>query len=338
MGLSPGTRLGPYEILAPLGAGGMGEVYRARDTQLQRDVAVKLLSDALARDPEHLARFGREARMLAALNHPNIAAIYGLEERDGVRFLVLELIEGEPLDARLSAGPLPFSEALDFAGQIADALAAAHEKGVIHRDLKPSNVRVTPEGRAKVLDFGLAKAVDPQDSSSAADPANSPTLTAHVTQLGMILGTAAYMAPEQAKGRAVDRRADIWAFGVVLYEMLTGRRAFAGDDLSDVLASVLKSEPVWTALPIDTPPPVQRLLRRCLEKDPRRRLSAIGDARLELDEHEPAALATTVVAPIAVAIRPPLGPASGRRSPPFSSPPASPHSCGPGRPWVIAVI
>jgi Tol biopolymer transport system component len=277
MTLAAGTRLGPYEILAPLGAGGMGEVYRARDPQLQRDVAVKLLSDALARDPEQLARFGREARMLAALNHPNIAAIYGLDERDGVRFLVLELVEGEPLDARLAAGPMPISEALELASQIADALAAAHEKGVIHRDLKPSNVHVTPEGRAKVLDFGLAKAVD--ESAAASAVITSP---ASMTAAGTILGTPAYMSPEQARGKAVDKRTDLWSFGCLLYEMLSGRRAFAGETVPDCLAAILHDEPDWKHLPRATPASVRRILRRCLEKDPEQRLRDAKDVQVEI--------------------------------------------------------
>ncbi|MFY9550493.1 MAG: protein kinase [Thermoanaerobaculia bacterium] len=279
MSLAAGARLGPYEILSPLGAGGMGEVYRANDTQLQRDVAIKLLSDALARDPEHLARFAREARMLAAVNHPNIAAIYGLDERDGVRFLVLELVEGEPLDARLAAGALPVSEALELAGQIAGALAAAHEKGVVHRDLKPSNVRVTPEGRAKVLDFGLAKPVD--DSAAASAVITSP---ASMTAAGTILGTPAYMSPEQARGRAVDKRTDLWSFGCLVYEMLSGQRAFEGETIPDYLAAILHEEPDWKRLPSATPPSVRRILRRCLEKDPEQRLREAKDAQVEIQE------------------------------------------------------
>jgi serine/threonine protein kinase/Tol biopolymer transport system component len=312
MPLTSGQRLGPYEVVGVLGAGGMGEVYRARDTKLNREVAIKVLSASFVHDTERLARFTREAQTLAALNHPNIAQVYGLEGQDGREgqdkrqlALVMELVEGEDLSQRLARGAIPLDEVLPIARQIADALEAAHEQGIVHRDLKPANLKVKSDGTVKVLDFGLAKAVGPASSSSAGDPANSPTLTAQATQLGMILGTAAYMAPEQAKGRPADRRADIWAFGVVLYEMLTGRRAFEGDDLSEVLASVLKSEPAWTAVPIDTPPSVRRLLRRCLEKDPRRRLSSIGDARLELDEHEPATSAIMATA-IAPAVRPSL--------------------------------
>src|SRR5216110_3671474 len=239
MTLSAGTRLGPYEILSPLGAGGMGEVYRARDTKLNRDVAIKVLPDLFASDAERLARFTREAQTLASLNHPHIAAIYGLEESGGVRALVMELVDGEDLSQRIARGAIPVDDALPIAKQIADALEAAHEQGIIHRDLKPANIKVRNDGTVKVLDFGLAKAMDPAGASSA-DAMNSPTLTARATQLGMILGTAAYMAPEQARGKAVDKRADIWSFGVVVFEMLTGRRAFRGDDVSDVLAAVLR--------------------------------------------------------------------------------------------------
>lgn len=226
MTLPVGTRVGPYEVIEAIGAGGMGEVYRARDTKLDRDVAIKILPEIFAQDPERLTRFGREAKTLASLNHPNIAAIYGIEDRA----LVMELVEGDDLSVVISRGPIPLAEALPIAKQIADALEAAHEQGVVHRDLKPANVKVRPNGTVKVLDFGLAKAMDPAGASGQAEAAmNSPTLTARGTQMGMIIGTAAYMAPEQAKGKAVDKRADVWAFGVVLYEMLTGRRAFAGD-------------------------------------------------------------------------------------------------------------
>jgi Tol biopolymer transport system component len=267
MPLSAGTRLGPYEVLAPIGAGGMGEVYRARDTKLDRDVAIKVLPAALAQDPERLARFEREAKVLAALNHPNIAQIYGVEESGGVRALVMELVPGEPLK-----GPLPLETALNYAKQIADALEAAHEKGIVHRDLKPANIMITPAGVVKVLDFGLAAV--PGQGDSGADPSISPTLTVSPTRAGMILGTAAYMGPEQARGQAVDRRADIWAFGVVLYEMVTGKRLFQGEDLTETLASVVKEEPRFD----QAPPKVRRLLRKCLEKDPKRRLRDIGDA------------------------------------------------------------
>jgi hypothetical protein len=269
----------------------MGEVYRARDAKLNRDVAIKVLPELFAADPDRLARFEREAQTLAALNHPGIAHIHGLEHAGGVRALVMELVEGEDLSTIIARGPMPLDEALPIARQIADALEAAHEQGIVHRDLKPANIKVRADGTVKVLDFGLAKAMDPAGASNV-EAMNSPTFTVRGTQLGMILGTAAYMAPEQARGKAIDRRADIWAFGVVLYEMITGRQAFKGDDISEILATVLKTDPDWRALPPGVPPSIARLLRRCLEKDPRRRLSAIGDARLELDETEPATAAT----------------------------------------------
>ena len=290
MALTPGARLGPYQILSAIGSGGMGDVYRARDTKLNRDVAIKVLPDLFASDPERLARFTREAQTLAALNHPNIAHIHGLEESQGIRALVMELVDGRTLEEMSS--DVGHDEALAIARQIADALEAAHEQGIIHRDLKPANIKVKPDGTVKVLDFGLAKALGPEGPNATADASNSPTLTARATQMGMIIGTAAYMSPEQARGKSVDRRADIWAFGVVLYEMLTGRRAFEGQEISDVLAAVLRQDIDWTALPPGTPPNIRRLLKRCLEKDPRKRLSAIGDARLELDEPEPAAAAS----------------------------------------------
>jgi serine/threonine-protein kinase len=294
MPLTTGTRLGVYEVTGALGAGGMGEVYRARDTQLNRDVAIKVLPELFALDAERLARFTREAQTLAALNHPNIAQIYGLVEGA----LVMELVDGDDLSVLIARGPVPLAEALPLAKQIADALEAAHEQGIIHRDLKPANIKVRPDGTVKILDFGLAKAMAPEGSGSG-DAMHSPTLTARATQMGMIIGTAAYMAPEQAKGKAVDRRADIWAFGVVLYEMLTGGRAFKGDDITEVLATVLKTEPDWQALGPGTPSSIRRLLRRCLEKEPRRRLSAISDARLELDEIEPDVAATASALPAA---------------------------------------
>jgi Tol biopolymer transport system component len=278
-----GRSIGPYQVVGKLGEGGMGEVYRARDAKLNRDVALKVLPDSLAGDPDRLARFRREAQVLASLNHPNIAHIHGFEDSGATHALVMELVEGPTLAERIAQGPIPLAEALPIARQIADALEAAHEQGIVHRDLKPANIKVRPDGTVKVLDFGLAKALDPA-TTSGADVMNSPTLTAHATQMGMILGTAAYMAPEQARGKPVDRRADIWAFGVVLYEMLTGQRAFDGDDVSITLASVLKEDVKWEALPADLPASVHRLLRRCLEKDPKRRLSAIGDARLEIEE------------------------------------------------------
>jgi serine/threonine protein kinase/Tol biopolymer transport system component len=303
---SPGSRVGPYEIIALLGEGGMGQVYRARDAKLNRDVAIKILPELFASDPDRLARFEREAQVLASLNHPHIAHIYGIEGNA----LVMELVDGRDLSAiisgagRVTSGSgargasggqaptaerpaptraLPVAEALAIARQIAEALEAAHEQGIIHRDLKPANVKVRDDGTVKLLDFGLAKALGPE-GTSAPDAMNSPTLTARATQMGMVLGTAAYMSPEQARGKAVDRRADIWAFGAVLFEMLTGRRAFEGDDISITLAAVLKDDVPWSALPADLPQPVRRLLRRCLEKDPKQRLSAIGDARLELND------------------------------------------------------
>jgi len=279
--LAPGSRLGPYDILAAIGAGGMGEVYSAHDRKLDRDVAIKILPEALAADPERIARFEREAKTLAALNQPHIAHIYGLEESNGVRALVMELVEGSTLADRIAQGPIPVDEALPIAKQIAEALEAAHEQGIIHRDLKPANIKVRADGTVKVLDFGLAKAFDPS-ASSGAGATMSPTLSLHATQAGIILGTAAYMAPEQARGKAVDRRADIWAFGCVLYEMLTGRRAFEGDDVSTILAAVLKTDPDWQLLPPGTPPGLRRLLVRCLHKDVKDRLQAIGDARIEI--------------------------------------------------------
>ena len=309
MPLSPGARLGVYEVTTQIGAGGMGEVYRATDTNLKRSVAIKVLPASVAADSERLARFQREAEVLAALNHPNIAAIYGLEKASDLTALVMELVEGDDLSSRIARGAIPIAEALPIAKQLADALDAAHEQNIIHRDLKPANIKIRPDGTVKVLDFGLAKALDPVGTARV-DAINSPTITAHATQMGMILGTAAYMAPEQARGRAVDKRTDIWAFGVVLYEMLTGRRAFEGDDISEVVASVLKTDPDLSVLPADVPPSVRRLLRRCLQKDPRKRLSAIGDARLELDEMEPAApeVRTTAV-PVRRSIGATLGPA-----------------------------
>src|SRR6476620_6694964 len=273
------TRVGAYEILSALGAGGMGEVYRARDTKLGRDVALKVIPDTFALDPDRLARFKREAQVLASLNHPHIAAIYGFEDSGETHALVLELVEGETLADRIARGAIPLDEALPIARQIAEALEAAHEQRIIHRDLKPANIKVRSDGTVKVLDFGLAKAMDPA-GASAVDIANSPTLTAHATALGMIMGTAAYMAPEQAKGRPVDTRADIWAFGCVLYEMLTGRRAFEGEDVSSILAAVIQSEPRWDRVPAS----VRRLLESCLEKDPRRRLRDIGDVWKLLDD------------------------------------------------------
>ena len=285
MALKAGTRLGAFEILAPLGKGGMGEVYRARDTKLSREVAIKVLPDALKEDAPRLARFKREATLLAALNHPHIASIYGLEESDEKPFLVLELAPGEDLSARIKRGPIPVDEALEIARQIAQALEAAHEKGIVHRDLKPGNVRVTSDGEVMVLDFGLAKAYSGDSSTDEdGDGSQSPTVSAQATRAGVILGTAAYMSPEQAKGKRIDKRADIWAFGVVLFEMLTGRRMFTGETASDVLASVIKDEPNWKRLPHGTPEAVRLLLERCLLRDVRDRLRDIGEARFTLNQ------------------------------------------------------
>ncbi len=278
-----GKKFGAHEVIAKLGEGGMGQVYRATDAKLKRQVAIKVLPPSLAVDADRLARFQREAEVLASLNHPNIAAIYGLEESGGMTALVMELVEGDDLSQRIARGAMPLDEALPIANQIAQALEAAHEQGIIHRDLKPANIKVRGDGTVKVLDFGLAKAMDPAGASGA-NAANSPTLTAHATALGMILGTAAYMAPEQAKGKIVDKRADIWAFGVVLYEMLAGRAAFAGDTITDIIAAVVTREPEWTALPAGTPASIRGLLARCLEKDPKRRVRDIGDVRFEIDE------------------------------------------------------
>jgi serine/threonine protein kinase len=288
MSLTSGTRLGPYEVIGSLGAGGMGEVYRARDARLGRDVALKILPDTFANDPERLARFEREAKTLASLNHPNIAQIYGFEQSGTTAALVMELVEGEDLSRRIARGAIPLDEALPIASQIAEALEAAHEQGVIHRDLKPANIKLRADGTVKVLDFGLAKAIDPGSGLGApasGDLANSPTITSPaMTVRGVILGTAAYMAPEQAKGHVVDRRADIFAFGCVLFEMLSGRRAFEGGDVAEILSRVLQREPDWTLLPARVPPHVRALLRRCLQKDARKRLPHIGVARLDLDE------------------------------------------------------
>ncbi|HWE53560.1 MAG TPA: protein kinase [Bryobacteraceae bacterium] len=286
MPLSPGEKLGPYEILTPLGKGGMGEVFRARDTQLDREAAIKVLPVSLARDPERLSRFEREARILASLNHPNIAQVYGIAEGGSIRGIAMELVPGANL-----AGPLPVETVIDYAGQIASALEAAHERGVVHRDLKPANVIVRPDGVVKVLDFGLARLGGPESE----DPDNSPTLMASPTQAGIILGTAAYMSPEQARGKVVDKRADIWAFGVVLYEIVTGQRLFSGETVTDVLASVVKDVPDLSPVPVK----LRRLIAKCLEKDPRKRLRDIGDWR-ELLDSEPAP-------PVAAAV-------SGRKS------------------------
>src|SRR4029450_395525 len=279
------TQIGPYRIIAPLGAGGMGEVYRARDDKLGRDVAIKVLPTSFAHDPDRLARFDREARLLASLNHPRIAAIYGFEDSAGIPALVLELVEGPTLADRIAHGPLGLTQALGIAGQITDALEAAHEKGIVHRDLKPANIKVTPNGDVKVLDFGLAKVLEAEGAGRAGgDVSDSPTITVGATQHGVILGTAPYMSPEQARGFVVDKRTDIWAFGCVMYEMLAGRQAFLGNNVSDILASILRSEPEWKQLPASTPQKIRDLLRRCLQKDPQRRLHDIADARIEIDE------------------------------------------------------
>jgi serine/threonine-protein kinase len=282
--LERGTRLGPYEIESVLGAGGMGEVYRARDTRLKRDVAIKILPAAFAQDPDRIARLQREAEVLATLNHPNIAAVYGFEESAAATGIVLELVEGPTLADRIVHGALPLDEALAIAKQIADALDAAHDKNIIHRDLKPANVKVTPGGKVKVLDFGLAKMADAEPARGSA-LSMSPTLAVQATSAGLILGTAGYMSPEQARGKAVDRRTDIWSFGCVLYEMLTGRPVFeTGETVSDAVAAILTREPDWSALTADVPAHVRRLLRRCLQKDPHKRLPHIGVARIEIEE------------------------------------------------------
>jgi serine/threonine protein kinase/Tol biopolymer transport system component len=288
--LNTGTRLGSYEIVSLLGAGGMGEVYRARDTKLDRDVAIKVLPDLFVSDPERVARFQREAKTLAALNHPHIGGIYGLEDAGGVHALVLELVDGPTLADRIAQGPIPCDDALPIARQIAEALEAAHEAGIIHRDLKPANIKLRPDGTVKVLDFGLAKTLEPASGASASVTA-SPTITtpAMMTGIGMILGTAAYMSPEQAKGRPADKRSDVWAFGCVFYEMLTAKRPFEGEDVSDTLAAVLRAEPDWKGLPTSLSPTVAMLVRRCLERDRRRRIGDVSTIRFLLDEQLPAA-------------------------------------------------
>ena len=279
MALDIGSRIAHYDVTALIGEGGMGQVYQATDTKLNRQVALKILPEAFATDPDRLARFQREAQVLASLNHPGIAAIYGIEESDDTRALVLELVEGPTLADRIAKGPIPLDEALPIAKQIAEALEAAHEAGVIHRDLKPANIKVREDGTVKVLDFGLAKAFETTPQS---DPSESPTLTASATALGVIMGTAAYMSPEQARGKPVDKRADIWAFGAVLYEMLSGRRPFEGRNVSETMGAVLRLEPDWDALPSDTPPRLSTLLRGCLEKESKERVRDIGDVRLAM--------------------------------------------------------
>ena len=304
MSLTPGSRLGGYEILASLGAGGMGEVFRAKDSRLGREVAIKVVLEQFISDRERLVRFEREARALAALNHPNIAALYGIEEDAGRHFLVLELVPGQTLGEKLAGGPMSLEPALVLARQMADALEAAHEKGIVHRDLKPANIKITPDDVLKVLDFGLATVGDADRPSAGESLANSPTLTAMGTQAGMIIGTASYMSPEQARGMAADHRSDIFSFGVVLYEMLTGRQPFQGETVSDVLASVLAREPDLSSLPPDLAPRLSELLRRCLEKQPKKRWQAIGDVRHELDVimRNP----RRVPDPVAIAAPPPL--------------------------------
>src|SRR6516164_883842 len=271
MAVAPGTRLGPYEIVAPLGAGGMGEVYRARDPRLGRDVAIKALPAAFAQDPARLARFERKAKLLASLSHPNIAVLFGLEEVDGARYLAMELIEGETLADRLAHGPMRLDEALEVLRQVAAGVEAAHESDVVHRDLKPGNVMITPSGAVKVLDFGLARSGATDRSGSDPGLSASPTMTFAATNAGVILGTAAYMSPEQARGKAVDKRTDVWSFGCVMFECLTGRKAFAGETVSDIVARILQAEPEWNALPAATPERLRALLARCLEKDAKRR-------------------------------------------------------------------
>ena len=283
MGLSAGDRVGHYEIVELIGVGGMGEVYRARDTKLDRDVAVKVLPEELSRDPGRLARFEREAKLLASLTHPGIATLYGLEQVEGKPALIMELVEGETLAERIERGVIPFEEAVALFAQIADAVGAAHKKGIIHRDLKPANIKLTPDGKIKILDFGLAKLVEPESAESSGAASQSPTLTKN-TALGAILGTASYMSPEQARGKPVDKRTDVWAFGCCLYEALGGRKAFDGETVTDVLSRVLEREPEWSALPPDAPAPLPRLLKRCLDKNPDRRFHDIADARLELEE------------------------------------------------------
>jgi Tol biopolymer transport system component/predicted Ser/Thr protein kinase len=285
MSLTPGSRLGPYEVIEKIGAGGMGEVYRSKDTKLNRDAALKILPEIFTADPDRRSRFTREAQVLASLNHPNIAGIYGFEDSSGMAALAMEFVDGEDLSVIIARGAMPLADVLPIARQIADALEAAHEHGIVHRDLKPQNIKIKADGSVKVLDFGLAKAFDPLASSSG-EAMNSPTMTVRATQMGMIIGTAAYMSPEQARGKAVDRRADIWAFGVVVYEMLAGRRAFEGDEISDVLAAVLRQDIDWTALPATTPPRLRRLIERCLDRDAKQRLRDIGEARVEIAKIE----------------------------------------------------
>jgi serine/threonine protein kinase len=307
MTLPPATKLGPYEVLSLLGAGGMGEVYRARDLRVDRAVALKVLPEELFEGEERRQRFEREARLLASLNHPGIAILYSFEEIPSSsssvssssstrHLLAMELVEGEDLSQRIAAGPIPVEESLSLARQIAEALEAAHEKGIVHRDLKPANVKLTPDGRVKLLDFGLAKVFENEPGASNPSISYSPTLTARGTAAGVILGTAAYMSPEQARGKPVDKRTDIWAFGCVLFEMLAGKRAFEGETVSDTLAAILRGEPDWAALPEQTPGKIKDLLRKCLRREAKQRLHDIADARLEIEELSAAGMSASVSA------------------------------------------
>jgi len=341
MTISSGTRLGSYEILAPLGAGGMGEVYRAKDTRLAREVAIKVLPEEFFEGEERRQRFEREARLLAALNHPGIAAIYSFEEipssstSSSRHLLVMELVEGDDLAVRVVRGPLPLEESLSFAKQIAEALEAAHEKGIVHRDLKPANVKITPDGRVKLLDFGLAKIFESEATLSNPSISYSPTLTARGTAAGVILGTAAYMSPEQARGKPVDKRTDVWAFGCVLYEMLAGKRAFEGETVSDTLAAILRGEPDWAALPEQTPTAVRKIIRRCLVRDARQRLHDIADARLELEESS-AALSSGSSGQLPFEENPASPSPNAGRSASASREPGSKKSLSVFLPWAIA--
>jgi len=296
MALTIGTQLGSHQITALLGKGGMGEVYRALDLRLKREVAIEVLPEDFSRDADRVSRFQREAELLASLNHPNIAGIYDVQQHGDSRFLVLELVEGETLADRIAHGPIPLDEVLEIAKQIAEALEAAHDRGIIHRDLKPANIKITPEEKVKVLDFGLAKIFAEEVGNSSVS--NSPTMMSARSMPGVILGTAAYMSPEQARGKTLDKRTDIWAFGAVLFEMLTGRPAFDGETVTDLLGAVVHKEPDWTRLPGQTPASIRRLLRRCLTKDARQRLHDIADARLEIEsaQHEPETAAAEPVA------------------------------------------
>src|SRR5262245_40835211 len=301
MPLATGTRIGAYEIAGPLGAGGLGQVFKARDTKLNRTVAIKSLQASVAADTDRIARFEREAQLLASLHHPNIAGIHGLEHSGGAAYLVLEFVDGKPLDVMIrETGGIALPDAVAIARQIADAIAAAHEKGIIHRDLKPGNVMVTPDGQVKVLDFGLGKSLDEgRGAPGESTPSNSPTMTLAATQAGIVLGTAGYMSPEQAKGRAADRRSDVWSFGCMLFEMLAGSRAFEGEDVTDTIAAIVRGEPNWKALPALTPPALRQLIERTLIKDRTQRLPDMSVVRYILSE--PAILATSPIAPVAAA-------------------------------------